>query len=148
MMASARDDRTTPEAGDDRAVVLVVEDEVLVRMVIAEYLRDCGYVVIEAGNAKEAVALFQADIEVDVVFTDVQMPGEMDGFGLARWVRQTRPGVDVIITSGAAKAADAAAGLCEDGPFMQKPYEAEDVIRRIRQLLAARAGKAGHDGGN
>ncbi|MCW0235676.1 MAG: response regulator [Ferrovibrio sp.] len=148
MMASARDDRTTAEAGDDRAVVLVVEDEVLVRMVIAEYLRDCGYVVIEAGNAKEAVALFQADIEVDVVFTDVQMPGEMDGFGLARWVRQTRPGVDVIITSGAAKAADAAAGLCEDGPFMQKPYEAEDVIRRIRQLLAARAGKAGRDGGN
>lgn len=148
MMASARDDCTTPEAGDDRAVVLVAEDEVLVRMVIAEYLRDCGYVVIEAGSAKEAMALFQADIEVDVMFTDVQMPGEMDGFGLARWVRQNHPGVDVIITSGAAKAADAAAGLCEDGPLMQKPYEAEDVIRRIRQLLAARAAKTGRDGLN
>ena len=148
MMSTARDDRTTPEAGDGRAVVLVVEDEVLVRMVIADYLRDCGYAVIEAGNAQEAVALFLADVEVDVVFSDVQMPGEMDGFGLARWVRQHRPGINVILTSGATRAADDAADLCDDGPLMQKPYDSGEVARRICQLLAARNAKGRRDGLN
>ena len=142
MVASARNDPTA-EAGDDRAMVLVVEDEVLVRMVIADYLRDCGYAVIEAGSAKEAVALFEADVEVDVVFSDVQMPGEMDGFGLAHWVHRHRPDTEVILTSGAVKAADAAADLCDDGPLLQKPYDSDDVARRIRQLMAARARKGG-----
>jgi CheY-like chemotaxis protein len=137
--AAARDIRPTSEASDERPVVLVVEDEVLVRMVIAEYLRDCDYVVIEAGSAVEAIALFKADVEVDVVFSDIQMPGSMDGFALSQWVRQNRPGVKVILTSGAASAADKAADLCEDGPLLQKPYESDEVDRRIKQLLAARA---------
>ncbi len=138
MLAAARDLSSITDSGDDRPVVLVVEDEVLVRMVIAEYLRDCDYVVIEAGSAQEAIALFKADIEVDIVFSDVQMPGSMDGFALAQWVRQNRPGVDVILTSGAANAADRAGDLCEEGPLMQKPYESDEVHNRIKQLLAAR----------
>lgn len=139
MLAAARDLSSIAESDDSRPVVLVVEDEVLVRMVIAEYLRDCDYVVIEAGSAVEAIALFKADVEVDVVFSDIQMPGSMDGFALSQWVRQNRPGVKVILTSGAASAADKAADLCEDGPLLQKPYESEEVDRRIKQLLAARA---------
>jgi CheY-like chemotaxis protein len=135
--AAARDIRST-QASDERPVVLVVEDEVLIRMVVAEYLRDCGYVVIEAGSAHEALALFSADVEVDVVFSDIQMPGPMDGFGLAQWVRQNKPGVEMILTSGAASAADRAADLCEDGPLLQKPYDSDEVDRRIRQLLATR----------
>ncbi len=138
MLAAARDLTSLSDADDSRPVVLVVEDEVLVRMVIAEYLRDCDYVVIEAGSAAEAIALFKADVEVDVVFSDIQMPGNMDGFGLAQWVRQNRPGVKVILTSGAASAADKASDLCEDGPLLQKPYESEEVGRRIKQLLATR----------
>lgn len=144
--AAARDIRTPNEAGDERPVVLVVEDEVLIRMVVAEYLRDCGYLVIEAGSAHEALALFKADVEVDVVFSDIQMPGPMDGFGLAQWVRQNRPGVEVILTSGAASAADRAADLCEEGPLLQKPYESDEVDRRIKQLLAARD-RNGNGGG-
>jgi CheY-like chemotaxis protein len=139
MLAAARDLSSLADSDDSRPVVLVVEDEVLVRMVIAEYLRDCDYVVIEAGSAVEAVALFKADVEVDVVFSDIQMPGAMDGFALSQWVRQNRPGVKVILTSGAASAADKAADLCDDGPLLQKPYESEEVGSRIKQLLAARA---------
>lgn len=120
-------------------MVLVVEDEILIRMVIAEYLRDCGYAVIEAGSGREAMAIFEASLEIDTVFTDVQMPGDMDGFALTRWVHANHPDTSVTLTSGVAKAADAAAELCRDGPLMQKPYEAAEVERRIKQLLAMRA---------
>jgi CheY-like chemotaxis protein len=72
--------------------VLVVEDEVLVRLAIAEYLRDCGYRVIEASSADEAIlVLQQPELTIDVVFTDIEMPGPMDGFGLAQWTRTNRP---------------------------------------------------------
>ena len=79
--------------------VLVVEDEVLLRLTIAAYLRDCGYEVIEAADADEAVlVLQQPELDIDVLFTDIEMPGAMDGFGLAQWTRANRPGLDVILT--------------------------------------------------
>jgi CheY-like chemotaxis protein len=146
MLAAARDLHSTDETEDTRPVVLIVEDEVLVRMVVAEYLRDCGFMVIEAGSAQEALALFKADIDVDAVFSDIQMPGEMDGFGLARWLRQHHPDVKVILTSGAASAAHRAADLCHEGPLLPKPYDSEEVERRIRQLLATRDRNARRDG--
>jgi DNA-binding response OmpR family regulator len=118
--------------------VLVVEDEVLLRLSIAAYLRDCGYKVIEAADADEAVlVLKQPDLEIDVLFTDVEMAGDMDGFGLAQWTRANRPGLDVILTGSAPSAVNAAATLCEDGP-LPKPYEPQLVLDRIRRLLAAR----------
>jgi CheY-like chemotaxis protein len=116
--------------------ILVVEDEVLVRMVIADYLRDCGYKVIEAGNAAEALTVLQSSETVDIVFSDVQMPGEMDGFGLAQWVRQNRPGLRILLTSGNARAAHTAGDLCEEGPLESKPYQPQSVLARIQQLLA------------
>ena len=80
--------------------ILVVEDEVLVRLVIAEYLRECGYRVHEAAHAQEAIAVLESpDVTIDIVFSDVVMPGNLDGFGLARWVRAHRPHVEVILTS-------------------------------------------------
>jgi CheY-like chemotaxis protein len=118
--------------------VLVVEDEWLVRATVADYLRECGYRVLEAGNADEAMTAFNADDRIAVMFTDVQMPGSMDGWGLARWVRRERPGVKVIITSGVARASEAAGDLCEDGPLMAKPYGHAELERRIRMLLAQR----------
>jgi len=121
--------------------VLVVEDEVLLRLSIAAYLRDCGYTVIEAADADEAMlVLKQPDLDVDVLFTDVEMPGAMDGFGLAQWTRANRPGLDVILTGSPPRAVNAAANLCEDGP-MPKPYEPQSVHKRIRRLLAARPSK-------
>src|SRR5262249_60223603 len=72
--------------------ILFVEDEVLIRMAVADYLRDCGYRVIEAGNADEAIKVLCSNESVDVVCSDVQMPGSMDGFGLAQWIRRERAG--------------------------------------------------------
>ena len=82
------------------ATVLVAEDEILVRTVIAAYLRDCGFDVVEAGNADEAVRVLEAGTRVDIVFSDVNMPGRLDGFGLAQWLRRKRPGLKIILTSG------------------------------------------------
>lgn len=120
--------------------VLIVEDEVRIRMVISEYLRHCGYKVIEAANADEAiVVLQQMDLKIDVVLSDVEMPGSMDGFGLSRWIRQNRPGLDVILAGTLDRAAEAAGDLCEDGPTLAKPYEPQIVVDRIKQLLGRRA---------
>lgn len=71
--------------------ILIVEDEVLVRMTIADYLRECGFQVAEAGSADEALSILNSEMPVDLVFSDVQMPGTMNGFGLAHWIRQHRP---------------------------------------------------------
>jgi len=121
--------------------VLVVEDEVLLRLTIAAYLRDCGYKVIEAADADEAVlVLQQPELDIDVLFTDIEMPGAMDGFGLAQWTRANRPGLDVILAGTAPRAVNAAANLCEDGP-MPKPYDPQLVLDRIRRLSAARPPK-------
>ena len=117
--------------------ILVVEDEVLIRLVIADYLRDCGYKVHEAVSGEEAIAILQApEVSIDVVFSDVEMPGSMDGFALARWVRANKPGLEVILTSGIERSADIAATLCEAGPLMTKPYSSQDVVDRLRQLAA------------
>jgi DNA-binding NtrC family response regulator len=118
--------------------ILVVEDDVLVRMPIAQYLRDCGYRVIEAVNADEAMAvLSHQETAVDVVFSDIEMPGSVDGFGLAKWIRKHRPGLDVVLAGTVPRAVENAKDLCEQGPI-PKPYEPQNVYNHIRQLLAAR----------
>ena len=132
--------QVNPNAAKSSAAetILVVEDEVLVRMVIADYLRECGYKVIEAASGDEALQILQRrDIAVDVVFSDVEMPGGMDGFALSTWIRQNRPGLDVILTGSVPRAADAAAELCDSGP-LPKPYHPQTVIARIRRMMAAR----------
>lgn len=127
-----------PDPGDRKAVVLLVEDEVLIRMATSDYLQECGFKVLEASTAAEAITMIQAgEGPIDLVFSDVQMPGEMDGFGLARWVREHRPGMAVLLTSGDAKMADAATGLCEKLDILPKPYDFEFAVARIRQFLGA-----------
>lgn len=117
--------------------LLVVEDEILIRFQICDYLRDCGFKVIEAASADEAVLILkEPELTVDLVLSDVEMPGSMDGFGLARWVRAERPGLPVVLVGSPAKAADAAAGLCEEGPQLAKPYEPQILLDRIRRMLA------------
>src|SRR3954466_988250 len=81
-------------------LVLVVEDEIFLRYVTAEYLEDCGFSVLQAANADEAVGLLQRNRDVGAVFSDIQMPGSMNGLGLAHWISETLPGVKVLLTSG------------------------------------------------
>ena len=138
---------TAGERGSEPAatppIVLIVEDEVIIRLAIAEYLRECGFTVFEAGSAEEAVTILNAGLQVDVVFTDVQLAGKMDGFGLALWVRSNFPGAEVIVASGVTKAAKKAGDLCAESERadISKPYDHREVERRIRLLLAARAAK-------
>jgi CheY-like chemotaxis protein len=120
--------------------ILVVEDEVLIRLVIAEYLRDCGYRVIEAVHADEALlVLRKSECAIDVVFTDIEMPGSMDGFALAQWVRSNRPGIDVILAGSVNRAVQAASDLCDQQDHVPKPYDPQSVHDRIRRLLASRS---------
>src|ERR1700749_4355116 len=81
--------------------VLLVEDEALIRAVISDMLQDKGFKVLEAANANEAIEIIEkTQIEIDLVFTDVRMPGAMDGFGLVKWIQSVRPTVPVIVASG------------------------------------------------
>jgi DNA-binding response OmpR family regulator len=131
-------DRVTADA---KPVVMVIEPEVLVRMSVADYLRECGYKVIEGVTAEDVETVLHSAVPLNVVFTEVKLPGKIDGFALARTLRQTHPHIDVILSSGVAGAAEKSRDLCEDGP-MKKPYRAEDVLARIRSLLERRRSAA------
>ena len=115
------------------STILLVEPDILVRMAIASYLRDCGYRVLEGVTAADVLAILGSGQKVDVVLSEAQLPDRMDGFGLAHWVRAHHPHVDVILTCGVARAADKAGDLCEDGP-LEKPYHPQEVVRRINLL--------------
>jgi DNA-binding response OmpR family regulator len=119
------------------STILVVEPEILVRMVIASYLRECGYKVLEGVSAADVMAVLDSGHKVDAVFSEIRLNGELDGFELACWVREHHPGVDVILTTSAARAADRAGGLCEDGP-LEKPYHPQEILRRINLLRERR----------
>ena len=125
---------------ETKATILIVEDEILVRWAIADYLQDCGFKILSASSAEEAIhALRQYALEIDVVFSDIRMPGSMDGFGLAAWIREHRPEVALILTSGHAQRSDAARELCEHaGEILRKPYDYEAVLARIEGALQQR----------
>jgi DNA-binding NtrC family response regulator len=117
--------------------ILVVDDDVLIRLSIAAYLRECGFIVIEAGDVGEAITVIEAAPDIDLVFSDIQMPGEHDGFALARWLKAYRPGMKVILASGVVRASAAAEELCDHAHFVEKPYHEHHIVQHVRQLLAA-----------
>jgi CheY-like chemotaxis protein len=121
--------------------VLLVEHEILIRHVVAAHLRGCRYAVVEAATADEALPLLRhGKIDVDVVLSDVEMPGIMDGLALAKWLRANRPDVGVILVGTVADAIDAADELCEASTF-PKPYEPQVAADHIRRLLASRSAR-------
>lgn len=104
--------------------VLVVEDELLVRLDLATYLQQRGYHVFEAGSAAEAIGILERDRSIRVVFTDIRMPGAMDGAALARWVRERWPPTIIVVCSGNSQdAVDIA-----DIHILDKPYLSEQVL--------------------
>jgi CheY-like chemotaxis protein len=125
--------------------LLVVDEEVLSRLVIADYLRECGYRVYEAAGSDEAIeVLASPDVAIDLVLCDVLMPaGSVNGFALARWIREHHPDVKVVLSSGATRAADIAGELCEAGPQLKRPYDPQHAVARIKQLLAKAEGNSG-----
>jgi CheY-like chemotaxis protein len=130
---------TRLELNTDRPVILLAERDVVVRMSLAGYLRECGYRVIEVVDSDEAlVVLQQTELRLDVLFTDVALEGSHDGFGLAQWVRQHRADVQIVLAGSPKKAATEAGNLCENGPALSKPYDHQLLESHIRQLLAVR----------
>jgi CheY-like chemotaxis protein len=129
-----------PPQGDPagRPTILVVEDEVLVRLDIASYLRSRDFRVLEAGNAHEAIQLLIADHSVDLVFSDISMPGGLNGIELARWVRTQRSRIQVLLTSGTDNNVHLAS---REHAVVQKPYFPSDVEVSIRRLLGRLLGQ-------
>jgi CheY-like chemotaxis protein len=122
-----------PKADVRRATVrvLVIEDEVLVRTLLAEELREAGFQVVEASHADDALACFNAGVTVDLVFSDVRMPGRLTGLDLARLLRGRYPELPIILTSGNAEP-KREAGLAR---FIPKPYSIAYAISAVRAAL-------------
>ena len=116
-----------------RPVVLIVEDEFLLRMNAAEMIGDAGFNVVEAGNADEAIAILEARPDIRVVFTDIQMPGSMDGLKLAQFVRGRWPPIKIVATSGLVGVRET--DLPEGGRFLPKPYSQLQVTSVLRELI-------------
>ena len=121
------------EGGSER--VLVVEDDRAVLSVTVEFLQGLGYQVVTAQTAADALAVLKADPGVDLMFSDVIMPGGMDGIGLARLAQAERPDLQVLLTSGFT--GDRALATTPDYPILDKPYDNADLARKLRALLAA-----------
>jgi DNA-binding NtrC family response regulator len=125
-----RDRRPVSEA--QVCTVLLVEDDVLVRTMVADELREVGMRVIEAGNVEEAMEHLRVGHSIDVVFTDIEMPGAMNGLDLARRLQAYYPDIKVLITSGRLSPEQAASIR----PFFPKPYDIADLVEHIRGALS------------
>jgi CheY-like chemotaxis protein len=115
--------------------ILLVEDHFITRWSAAEYLRRVGFKVVEAVNAPEAIGLVNCGTRVDLVFSDIIMPGGDDGYALASWLAKHRPDLPVVLTSSAPKSAEAP----EDGPlrrFVPKPYDLALLEQLLKTMLA------------
>jgi len=125
-----------PMVEGGQETILVVEDDALVRDYVTEQLNRLGYVTLVAANASEALAIADKGVEVDLLFTDVMMPGPMDGRQLARALRERRPGLRVLFTSG--HSPQAASRECQLDPsvnLLSKPYRTVDLAAKVRQVL-------------
>lgn len=116
-----------------RAVILLVEDEPLVRLVGADLLEEAGFEVVEAADGDEALSILETRPDVQVLFTDINMPGSLDGLELARVVHERWPDVHLLVTSGRFQLRSD--DIPNAGQFVAKPYEPAAVIRKLRAML-------------
>lgn len=121
-------------ARQDPIVVLVVEDDSLLRMDAVQMIEEAGFQVLEADNADQAVALLERRSDINVVFTDIQMPGSMDGFKLAHAIRDRWPPVKIIATSG--YFLEMTSNLPEGGRFISKPYDIQQITALIHEMMS------------
>jgi CheY-like chemotaxis protein len=119
---------------DSKPLVLIVEDENLVRFGAVAMVEEAGYEAISASDADEAIHILEARSDVRVLFSDIQMPGSMDGLGLVWVVRERWPPVALIVTSGKSDILDT--DLPAGGRFIRKPYDRSQIETLLRQLVA------------
>jgi DNA-binding NtrC family response regulator len=122
--------------------ILIVEDEVLIRMSSAAMLEDAGFHILEAGSGTEAVEMLLRHAHIDVLITDVRLPGEMDGLDLVARVHRYHPHIRSIVVSGNASAEDASnAGAIG---FLTKPYMADSLVRAVNDLIQCNPAPLNH----
>lgn len=117
-----------------RILVLVVEDEPLVRMGIVDHLEDNGFTVLEAGNAAQAIEILSRNSDVQIVFTDIDMPGDLDGLMLAVEIRKRWSSIKIVVTSGHRKI-----GFDElpvEAKFVAKPYNFDKIATALRAMAS------------
>ena len=113
--------------------ILIVEDELFVRMIGADALEEAGYAVLEAGSADEALQVLEKADHVEVLFTDIRMPGSMDGLRLAEVVHERWPNIRILVTSGDVRPSPD--DIPDDGRFLAKPYRFQSLSRELDTLL-------------
>lgn len=122
-------------AGKSRPVVLVVEDEPLLRMLAVEVVEEAGFIAIEARDADEAVMLLESRTDISLLFTDINMPGSMDGLKLAHAVRNRWPPIKILVVSGQQQlqSIDLPSNSC----FVGKPYQASALVEELRSMVGS-----------
>ena len=114
-------------------VVLVVEDEMMLRMRAVDMVQDAGYISVEAVDADEALAILQSRSDIALLFTDVQMPGSMNGLQLAHAVHERWPPIKIILASGQLKLSGS--DIPQDSRFFGKPLRSDEIIAQMREML-------------
>jgi CheY-like chemotaxis protein len=116
-------------------VVLIVEDDTLLRMLAVEVVEEAGFVVLEAADADEAVALLESRPDISLLFTDIDMPGSMDGLKLAHAVRDRWPPIKILLVSGQVR--PQTSELPSNSCFVGKPYRAAAMIEQLRSIVSS-----------
>jgi CheY-like chemotaxis protein len=119
--------------GDGQPVVLIVEDELLIRLNAVEMIESAGFQALEAANADEAIRILEARDDIRIVFTDVHMPGSIDGLKLAHAVRDRWPPIKLIVTSGQTIVPDSA--IPAGGRFFSKPYQSAEITPVLQEFV-------------
>ena len=120
---------------EDRGAVLIVEDEALVRIDVAWFIKEAGFVVYEAADADEAIRLLEKHRDICLIFTDVQMPGSIDGLKLAHYVRGRWPPIKIIVASGEVMIGHA--DMPPGGVFFAKPYRPQLITSKVLEMIGA-----------
>jgi DNA-binding NtrC family response regulator len=123
-----------PQDDHRRHIVLIVDDEPAIRGILYDYLSEAGFNPLAVESGDDAVKLLESGQAVDLVFSDVRMPGSVDGFGLARWVMDHRPGLPVLLASGDLGKTNAMRELV-GAEILPKPYDFDFVVRRMHAAL-------------
>ena len=118
--------------------VLLVEDEALIREMLALEFEDAGFLTVQASSGDEAVALLSQGLDVTAVVTDVRMPGSIDGWGLVRWLAANRRGLPYLVTSGYLQGGELSGPVGRSLGFIAKPYKPADVVSVILAAQDAR----------
>ena len=127
-----------PEPTAEPHCLIIADGEVLIRSAISEYLRHCGYKVIEAANSDEVVTVIkEKSTGIRAILGDADLGGTMNAFELRLWLKKQHPEVHMVLAGNVDMAAKAAGELCDKGPHLKRPYDPQAVSAHIKRLLAA-----------